>query len=199
MAFIQLGMDIADAMIQIGEDLGQWLYDGVIVPVADAITSALMWVADGITAAILWAVNAIKNAFNFIVGLGKWIWDTIKAGLEFIGDLGSKIWEWFKGILSSIGDGLKSIVNGMIRILNKVPFVNVKQITDGVVSPGGQVVSVAPDDWLIATKDPKSLGGGGDTINISVSGNSFKNENDMRKMVDMISKELQRKGNRSFS
>lgn len=47
----------------------------------------------------------------------------------------------------------------------------VRRVNDAVISPKGDIISTHPDDWLIATKTPGSLaGGGGPNITINISG-----------------------------
>lgn len=135
---------------------------------------------------------------------------------EWFGNLGPNLWKSLNPSVLWLGDKLKGIWNiikspfeFLARKINdffsKLTLGNMfgsgksKSVEDAIISPNGQIITTAPDDYLIATKDPQSLGGGSGTININVSGNSFNNEQDMRKMVDMISRELSKKANRSFS
>jgi len=51
------------------------------------------------------------------------------------------------------------------------PFTG-KKVEDAIISPRGDIISTSPEDYLIATKDPGSLGGGGSlnvTYNVVVS------------------------------
>jgi hypothetical protein len=42
-----------------------------------------------------------------------------------------------------------------------------KKVNDAVITPSGQVIETSPQDYLFATKNPGSMGGG---INITVNG-----------------------------
>lgn len=42
-------------------------------------------------------------------------------------------------------------------------------LNDGVINPDGKIISTHPNDYLIATKDPSSLGGGGSVFNININ------------------------------
>ena len=43
----------------------------------------------------------------------------------------------------------------------------IKSVNDAVISPSGEVISTHPDDFLIATKTPETLGGAGPNVNMS--------------------------------
>ena len=56
-----------------------------------------------------------------------------------------------------------------------------KNLEDGIITPSG-VVSTAPDDYIIATKDPTSLGGGkGVTLNVTYNVN-VSDKRDLERM-----------------
>ncbi len=59
------------------------------------------------------------------------------------------------------------------------------KVNDAILS-GGQVIQTNPKDYLIATKDPSSLGSGNVTINITVQGSAD------RTIIDEIARRLQR-------
>ena len=46
--------------------------------------------------------------------------------------------------------------------------VDVQSVQDAIIAPGGKVITTAPDDYLIATKTPGSLGAQGVNINFTV-------------------------------
>ena len=46
--------------------------------------------------------------------------------------------------------------------------VDVQAVQDAIIAPGGKVITTAPDDYLIATKTPGSLGAQGVNINFTV-------------------------------
>ena len=46
--------------------------------------------------------------------------------------------------------------------------VDVQAVQDAIIAPGGKIITTAPDDYLIATKTPGSLGAQGVNINFTV-------------------------------
>jgi hypothetical protein len=72
------------------------------------------------------------------------------------------------------------------RNMGKITGVN-----DAVIAPGGNIISTHPDDYLIATKNPQSLGGGGLVININTMVGS---QEYAQEMGNLIIKELQIQG-----
>ena len=66
-------------------------------------------------------------------------------------------------------------------------------VADAIISPSGQIITTDPKDFIIATKNPGDLGGGGDTININISGNTIgSDERNLKELAEMITMELQR-------
>ena len=142
---------------QIIEDSFSSLWDKILQNVVDTVAAIVAEIVG------LFAVYTILNA---ITGgnLGAIISGGDKAGKFFQGLEG-----WFTGdggdrtgfaavAIDLLLEGLKNIFKG-------------DSISDGVITPSGQVVHTAPDDYIMAMKDPasfgKNAGGGGDTYNIT--------------------------------
>lgn len=130
-------------------------------------------------------LNFIMESLKFVSNLGEMIWDSIKNGLSFISNLGERIWDWIKSALRSIG-GLfgGARANGGTVSTGKTFLVGERGPELFTPSSNGNI-----------TPNNKLTGGG---ITINVSGNSFNNESDMRKLVSMISTKLQQQGRRSI-
>lgn len=61
-------------------------------------------------------------------------------------------------------------------------------VNDAIISPRGDIITTHPDDYLIATKTPHSLGGG---LNLTITGNTFMGEEDVAERIgDQIMKTL---------
>ena len=170
----------------------------------EAFENILQWFKDtglwilGIGASIWgWFIESFKDVLNwgsdiwdyFIEGLksvanfGDWIWNLFKDGLSSLSNLGSKIWSLIKsaarGIVTSSDDSIE----------------------DGVIQ-NGRVISVSPADTIMAFKDPKifnSSKGVSGSLTINVNNPVIREDADIRKLTDMISRRLQAKGNRGFS
>lgn len=53
--------------------------------------------------------------------------------------------------------------------LSRNEALSVSSVNDAIIAPGGKIITTAPDDYLIATKTPGSLvGGGSPVVNISI-------------------------------
>lgn len=75
--------------------------------------------------------------------------------------------------------GAKSVLSGAASAAGKIIGVN-----DAVISPQGNVITTAPDDYLIATKDPSSLGmGSGLTFNFDFTGATIADKDQFIKQV----------------
>ena len=178
-----------------------------IVVFWDKIVQAAVWVA----AAFLWMLSLWNKWWTFVgekimqfatwiweqffvkgfekvVNFGKWIWDFFLDGLSFISDLGAKIWNFIKDSLGSIGGGIGSAARSVGSFLN--PF------DDFIQRPGQAPIGFSPSDTIVGMKDISSLGG---ATTVNVNNPVVRDESDIRKITDAISRELQKRGNRGFS
>ena len=133
-----------------------------------------------------WVWELFLSGLSSVADFGKWMWDLIKSGLSALANLGTLIWDYIKSALGKMG----SFFGG-----GKASGGPVSGGTTYMVGEQGPELFTPNGSGNITPND--KLGGSGTTINIS--GNSFKSESDMRKMVDMISRELQKRGARSSS
>lgn len=108
-------------------------------------------------------LDGIADAIIWVIAKFKELIDWVERALSKIGQVG-------KSVLGAFGGGKKSKVN------------------DAVISPSGDVISTHPDDYIIATKDPGSLAGGGFVVNIN--GGNYLSESAAQELGDMIIKQL---------
>lgn len=107
-------------------------------------------------------------------------------------------WEW---ITDKIGDAIEVVekfVNFLERAVNLVGGLPGKtgsaigklfNVNDAVIAPNGNIISTHPDDYLIATKDPSSLGGGGG-ITVNINGGTYLSEDVAESIGDMLMSRL---------
>ena len=142
------------------------------------------------------------GGFAFILTIGNKIWQFFLDGLSFISDLGKKIWDFIWEGLKGVGilmiNGFKNIINGIINFINSSSFglVNIPKLANGgiVSSPTIAMIGEAGPEAVIPLNQ---LGNMGTTININNP--TVRDDSDIRKMTDAISRELQKRGNRGFS
>jgi len=100
-------------------------------------------------------IDIIKSVIPIIKTLAKVltpVLEILAPVVEFIAEL---IAGMFK-LQSNIWKGtVGKLLTGTVNLLTGGRSVN-----DAIISPSGEIISTAPDDYLIATKDPNSLGGG---------------------------------------
>jgi hypothetical protein len=118
-----------------------------------------------------------KETVDSIVGWFTSAWDKIK-----------KIVDSIKGAVNVVKDKASSIGTSIVNKAKSVIGIN-----DGVIAPNGQLVSTAPDDWLIATKNPASLGAGAGGITINLNGTFMSPKETMKEITDEIAGELKRR------
>jgi len=90
------------------------------------------------------------------------------------------------GFFGSIGEGLTNIFQSAQNKKNKV--------NDAIITPKGDVIKTNPSDYLIATKTPQELAGGGKgTINVNINGGMYLDRNAGQKLAEVISQSLRTK------
>lgn len=150
-----------------------------------------------IGATLVIAIMAIAKALEIVIKLFAFVFDwstkiatffstVFMAAIKGLGDaidwLSSKF-EWLFQKISALVDKARQL-GGKVADTVSSAVGKVFNVNDAVISPTGQVVSTAPDDWLIATKNPGSLGGGGLTINMN--GGTYLDTSVAEQIGDMI-------------
>jgi hypothetical protein len=85
-----------------------------------------------------------------------------------------------KGIIDYIGSTVSNIVSSFMG--------GGKTVGDAIITPSG-VVHTAPDDYIIATKNPGALGGG-NNITININGATVTKREDIDALTNEISRRL---------
>jgi len=161
------------------EALGKFIGGALIVAIVAfvaALTALAVIMATVLTAIIsmvTWVTNKLAPAY-------QWLGEK----LEWVIGLFRDLWNWMKKL--DIGAAVKSVTSKTASLARKVTGVD-----DAIISPNGNIVTTHPDDWLIATKNPRSLGGG--AIAITLTGNTFMtDEQGAERIGDMIINVLRR-------
>lgn len=117
--------------------------------------------ADFFATAFMATLKALGSTIEWLASKFEWLFQKISALVEKAKQLGGKVADTVSGAVG--------------KVFN---------VNDAVVSPSGNVISTHPDDWLIATKNPESLGGGGLTINMN--GGTYLDTSVAEQIGDMI-------------
>jgi phage-related protein len=156
----------------------------LIVIVANMLATLAHALFELLFEGIAWVWEQIKVALSasweLLKTFGQWLWDGIveilDTSLDVLKDIGQWIWDTITGFFSfSGGSGTTTSVN------------------DAIITPRGDIVKTHPDDFIIATKNPQSLGGSSsNNITINISGNADKSTVD--KLITQLRRELQLRG-----
>ena len=161
--------------------LGQWMWDkavAVLTVVWEYLAGLGQWMWDGLVAMFTLAWEAVS-------GIGQWIFDTLssimKSGFSVLSGIGNLVWKYVKSLLKIGKDDKKSGSDSSIN--------------DAIITPNGDIIRTSPSDYLIATKNPQSLGGQSraSSINVSINGGLIT-EDVARKIGQIILKEVKRSG-----
>ena len=107
-----------------------------------------------------------------------------KNNLNITREAISKEIEYYKMLADAIKSARSGNAAEVGRIQNRVTAVN-----DAIISPKGDIITTHPDDYLIATKDPRSLGGSG--VTVIIQGGTYIDPQSARKIGDEIIKALE--------
>lgn len=165
------------------KDVGKWIWDKIIQPAFNFLKDVGLWIWD----------NILSPAFSFLDEVGSWIWnDILKPAFEWLSDVGTKIWNILKPSFEWLKDKIKSvnISSGGKDLVKNI-------INDGVITPSGDIIKTDPRDYLIATKNPSSLVNNGSNI-ITINNPVIREDNDIKKLTEEISKLLGKKLWRSY-
>jgi len=154
--------------------LAKWIWDtatGVLKPVFDFLKPLSTWLS-----------SLFKSVFNFVSDQLKGPLNLGKAMFNAIMDAVNAAVDAAKKLMSSVQNAASGLTGGVIP----------KAARDLIISPSG-AFSTHPDDFLIATKNPHSLGGGGNyniTINVSVA--KMDSSSDIEALAERLSQAMER-------
>ena len=99
-----------------------------------------------------------SNLWESVVGVFQGAMDKITAVIDGIIERAMRAINLAREAAGAIGGGIRSAVSSVGRVIG---------VNDAIISPKGDIITTHPDDYIIATKTPGSLGGGnGVTVNV---------------------------------
>ena len=175
-----------------------------------AIGDFIKWFGEKVVELVMWYIETFitvwTSVFEFISKFGLWIWEIFKKGLEKVSQFSKWIWDIFvaglKG-LGNIGARIANYIMSKVRSAASKIGSTAKKVgsalnpfDDFISRPGQAPIGFSPNDTIIGMKDIGKLGGG---TTININNPVVRDDSDIRKLTDSISRELQRRGNRGFS
>lgn len=125
--------------------------------------------------------NFFKDIWNGIVDAGK-------TAMKKVDDLISPILSKIESVISKMKEIGGNVTGGIKGAVGKVgSFLG---INDGIVH-NGKIITTHPDDYIVATKTPETLGGGKGGIIVNINGGNYLSEDASLMMGDQIIKALQ--------
>ena len=96
-----------------------------------------------------------------------------------------------KAVIQSINEANAARASSVMSVAPMMSYAsNMNSVNDAVISPKGEVITTHPDDYIIATKNPQSLGGKGN-ITVNINGGTYLSEEVAEEIGDMIINKLQ--------
>lgn len=202
------------------------LWDIVVGLVTGDLTLAIQGIVNVFKS--IWDIFAgiVKMFFAFFAMIGAAFGQFYKMWIDMwnwiynkIGEAFTLIWEFFKSIPEKFGSWLEKGLQGLLGIgkrisdwiMDKIKSIASKfsfgfgggsksdaSVGDGVIQ-NGKIISTDPADTIMAFKDPSIFNKNKGNVTINVNNPVVRNDTDIKKLTQSISKELQKQGNRGFS
>lgn len=131
-----------DGILNIFKGVGNWFNNSVVNPIKNAFSSA--WNDLKLGAVNAW--NGIKNVFSNVASWFKNIFTNAWTAVKNVFSVGGKI---FDGIKDGIVNAFKTIVNGIIKGINKVvsiPFNGINWVLKKIKSI--EIFGLKPFNWV---------------------------------------------------
>lgn len=151
--------------------------------IKDAFASATDWLKEKITTS--WTAlkeffieiwEGIKDVFARAI---DWLMEKLQPLLNMI----DRVKEGASFVGGKISSGFQSVLGGVKGALG---------IQDAIITPQGKVIQTDPADYILATKKPESLIGGGGALVININGGYFLSENVAQEIGDQIINKLKK-------
>lgn len=170
----------------------------ITIFVGEKLFEAFMWVVNIIFQALTLVWEGIKKVAEWFVSIPSKLWEGIKKGWDWLTEKMPQLWETIKAPFIWIAEKMKGAINRIIDFINSIsPFKNIPHLAKGgiVNSPTIAMIGEAGPEAVV----PLDKMGGMGTTTININNPTVRDESDIRKLTDAISRELQKRGNRGFS
>lgn len=182
------------------------IFRGVASIFSDIVNGEWSNAADTLISAVSNAVSATKDILK---GLGSSLISLLSDAASRAVSGGKDIAEGIiNGITSFLKDNSDKVLNALDTLIPGVPIQSLigagssafsaissgmSRVNDFVITDSGRMLKTHPNDTIIGTKNPDSLGGGnGNTVNIRVDNPTVRDDRDIDKIAREIEKRMDR-------
>ncbi|KKM97646.1 hypothetical protein LCGC14_1166040 [marine sediment metagenome] len=170
-------------------NIGQFLIDNFIVP-------GFLFLID--VGKRIWT-SILRPAWEFLSDIGSRIWnEIIKPGFSFLLNVGQRAWNLMKSGFNFVKDALRRAANAIITAVNRIPFVNIPKLAGGgiVTRPTLAVVGEKGPEAIIPLNQARGFGG---NITININNPIVREERDLKKLADQVSRIFAKNKLRGFA
>ena len=158
---------------------------------AMALAAAPFLIAGAVIAGLIAGAYLLYKNWDTIIEGIKGLWEGLKAFFTPLIEGLVKQFERLVAVVRRVLDGIQAVRDGASAVGGAISsgVRRIVGVNDAIISPKGDIITTHPDDYLIATKNPHSLGGGQTVINIT--GNTFMTDDEVAERVgDLIFRKL---------
>jgi hypothetical protein len=182
-------------------NIGKWIWEQILKPAFSFLSDVGVKIWDFIMAGLtaignlgdkIWGV--IKGLFSGSIDVLTSVWGFIKGLFAGTVDVVTSVWKWIKGLFTGTINVATTVWNWFKGLFKSKTGNSDGSVDDGIIS-NGRIITTNPSDYIVATKNPMSLGGG-QTVNININNPTVSNQQDIRVLVQAISQELSKQQRR---
>jgi hypothetical protein len=134
-----------------------------------AVSSFFIGIWDGIKTALTSALDFLRSTIQAFVSWATGIFAPVLNAVNAVGSVASSFGK-------AVGGAVSSVLN----------------VHDAIITPGGQVIQSDPSDYLIATKTPGALTGGGGGIVVNILGGNYLDSQGATMIANELAKQINR-------
>ncbi len=176
-----------------------WGVAAASAALATAVSLAPFFIAGVATAAIVAGVFwVVQNWQSIWTGFSTWISGLLDTVAGFFSGWYNKIMAFITPIINAV-KSVGSMVGGAFNAAASVGSAiggavgSILHVNDAIITPSGQVIQTAADDYLFATKTPGSLGGrGSGNVTVNIMGGSYLDSTGATMIANAIGQQIVR-------
>jgi len=190
-------------IVEILIGIGLWLIETIVTGMGDLGEWINSIIADITGIDLVGGISSIiEGIINTLIPIGGWIYSTLisvlKRGFDMVVtvfNIGKSIYDSMMSVINAAVAKATSLISGVVSEAKKGfdNFVAAGKktigISDAIITPSGQVIQTDPADYLIATKNPGSLGGG--SVIININNPTVRDDRDIDIIIERFKREME--------
>lgn len=176
---------------------------GIISGINFALSSLITFIIVGgatIGKGLAWIVLKMWDFQQWIASLPEKLWEFLKKGFEWFMDVGPRLWEIIKSPFEWLRDKLSSVIKSISGFFGGGKKGGSTSGDDFILRPDGKLIKTNPGDTIMGFKGNTPPGGtGGGSVTINFNNPVVRQDSDLQKLAQEISRIMAVQNRRRFS